>query len=122
MRTCLVVDDSNVVRKVARRVFEILKFDVCEAGDGQEGLDLCQAAMPDAILLDGHLPVMASSEFLSSLRAMRDGRKPVVIFCTSENDRGEIARALSAGADDYVLKPFNRETIRAKLVTAGIKA
>lgn len=121
MRTCLVVDDSNVVRKVARRLFEILKFEVSEAGDGQEGLDLCQSAMPDAILLDGHLPVMASSEFLTSLRAMRDGRKPVVIYCSSENDRSEIARALSAGADDYVLKPFDREVIRAKLVAAGVK-
>jgi two-component system, chemotaxis family, chemotaxis protein CheY len=121
MRTCLVVDDSNVVRKVARRLFEILKCDVSEAGDGQAGLDLCQSAMPDAILLDGHLPVMASSEFLTSLRAMRDGRKPVVIYCTSENDRSEIARALSAGADDYVLKPFDREGIRAKFAAAGVK-
>jgi two-component system chemotaxis response regulator CheY len=97
MRTCLVVDDSNVVRKVARRLFETLKFDVSEAGDGQEGLDLCQSAMPDAVLLDGHLPVMASSEFLTTLRAMRDGRKPVVIYCTSENDQRNSARLVGRG-------------------------
>jgi two-component system chemotaxis response regulator CheY len=115
MKTCLVADDSEVLRKVARRIFEKLQFVIHEASSGQEALTACQAAMPDAILLDSHMPPMASIEFLTALRAMPHGRKPFVIYCTTENDTGEIARALSAGADEYVLKPFTRESIRLKL-------
>jgi len=115
MRTCLVADDSEVMRKIARRILEKLRIASCEAGSGQEALAACQIAMPDAILLDSHMPPMASIEFLTSLRAMANGSKPCIIYCTSENDTGEIARALTAGADDYLLKPFDREGIRAKL-------
>jgi two-component system chemotaxis response regulator CheY len=121
MRTCLVVDPSHVVRKVARRIFETMQFETSEAENGQEALDKCQAGMPDAILLDGHLPKMGNIEFLASLRMLNNGRKPIVIFCTTENDSGEIARALTAGADEYVLKPFDRESIHAKLTAAGFK-
>ena len=76
--------------------------------------------MPDAILLDSHMPPMATVEFLASLRALANGSKPVVIYCATENDSTEIARALTAGADDYVLKPFDRESLRAKLVATGL--
>ena len=121
MRTCLVVDPSNVVRKVARRIFEAMQFEADEAETGQEAIEKCQAAMPDAILLDGHLPSMGNVEFLSSLRTLPDGRKPIVIYCTTENDPTTIARALTAGADEYVLKPFDRESMRVKLAAAGLK-
>lgn len=120
MRICLVVDDSNVVRKVARRIFENLKFEIREAATGQEALDICQASMPDAILLDSHLPTMGSVEFLSTLRGMEDGNKPLVIYCATENDRGDITRALTGGADEYILKPFDREAVSAKLTSAGL--
>jgi two-component system chemotaxis response regulator CheY len=76
--------------------------------------------MPDAILLDGHLPPMATVEFLSTLRGLSGGDKPVVIYCTTENNSTDIARALSSGADDYVLKPFDRESLRAKLAGTGL--
>ena len=120
LRTCLVVDASQVVRKVARRIFETMQFQTSEAETGQEALQKCEADMPDAILLDGHLPTMSSLEVLGTLRTLPNGRKPLVIYCTTENDASEIARALSAGADDYVLKPFDRESIRAKLTSAGL--
>ena len=120
LRTCLVVDPPHVVRKVARRIFETMQFETREAETGQEALQKCEADMPDAILLDGHLPTMSSVEVLGTLRALPNGRKPLVIYCTTENDASEIARALSAGADDYVLKPFDRESIRAKLTSAGL--
>jgi two-component system, chemotaxis family, chemotaxis protein CheY len=122
LRTCLVVDPSQVVRKVARRIFETMQFHTVEAETGREALQKCEADMPDAILLDGHLSTMSSAEVLATLRALPDGRKPLVIYCTTENDASEIARALSAGADDYVLKPFDRESIRAKLTSAGLKS
>lgn len=121
MRTCLVVDPSHVVRKVARRIFETMQFETSEAESGQEALEKCEAEMPDAILLDGHLPTMGNVELLSSLRALPNGRKPIVIYCTTENNSSELARALSAGADEYLLKPFDREGIRTKLAAAGIK-
>ena len=122
LRTCLVVDPSQVVRKVARRIFETMQLETSEAETGQEALQKCAATMPDAILVDGHLPAMTNVEFLGTLRALPDGRKPLVIYCTTENDSSDIARALSAGADDYVLKPFDRESIRAKLTPAAHKS
>ena len=120
MKTCLVVDDSDIVRKVARRILEILNFQATEAEDGQQALDSCKVAMPEAILLDCQMPHMGSTDFLTSLRALEEGGKPIVIYCATENDTGDISRALTAGADDYVMKPFDRETIRAKLAAAGL--
>jgi two-component system chemotaxis response regulator CheY len=120
MKTCLVIDDSEVVRKVACTIFENLQFDASEAESGQEALDCCAKAMPDAILLDSHMPAMGTVEFLASLRALANGSKPIVVYCATENNSSEIMRALSAGADDYVLKPFDRESLRAKLAASGL--
>jgi two-component system chemotaxis response regulator CheY len=121
MKSCLVVDDSEVVRKVARRIFENLGFQSTEAESGEDALDICAAAMPDAILLDSHIPPMATVEFLTSLRVLADGKRmPVVIYCATDNDPTEIARALTAGADDYLLKPFDRDTLRAKLAATNL--
>jgi two-component system chemotaxis response regulator CheY len=120
MKTCLIVDDSEVVRKVARRIFENLQFETAEAEGGEEALELCARAMPDTILLDCHIPAMPTVAFLSQLRALANGDKPLVIYCATENDPTAIARVLSAGADDYVLKPFDRESLRSKLAASGL--
>ena len=120
MKTCLVVDDSSVVRKVARRLLENLKLVTAEAENGQQALDQCQQVMPDAIILDYHMPGMGTVEFLSSLRGLPDGKKPFVVYCTTENDTADITRSIAAGADDYVIKPFDRETLRARLATVGL--
>jgi two-component system, chemotaxis family, chemotaxis protein CheY len=120
MKTCLVIDDSEVVRKVASQIFQNLQLEASEAETGEAALAGCGKAMPDAILLDSHVPGMGTVEFLSSLRALANGNRPVVIYCSTENNSSEIMRALSAGADDYVLKPFDRESLRAKLVAAGM--
>lgn len=114
MRTCLIVDDSSVVRKVARRILEGLDYVVDEAEDGQEAIDKCRQAMPDTILLDWHMPIMSGLEFLKLLRAYVGGEKPRVIYCTVENDIGAIALALKAGADDYMMKPFDRAILESK--------
>jgi two-component system chemotaxis response regulator CheY len=120
MKTCLIVDDSTVVRKVARRILENLKVMPAEAENGQQALELCQRAMPDAIILDYHMPGMGTVEFLSSLRGLANGRKPFVVYCTTENDTPDITRTIAAGADDYVIKPFDRESLRAKLLAGGL--
>ena len=114
MTSVLIVDDSPVIRKVARHVLQSLGFEISEAKDGQAGLDACSQSMPDRILVDANMPVMNGCEFLRNLRAMQDGGRPRVVFCTSENDIGHIARAMRAGADDYMMKPFHRDTLVSK--------
>jgi len=101
MRTCLVVDDSSVIRKVARRILEGLDFQIIEAEDGEKALEACKRAMPEAVLLDWNMPVMDGYEFLGNLRRMPGGDAPKVVFCTTENDVAHIARALHAGANEY---------------------
>ena len=119
MRSCLVVDDSKVIRKVSRHMVESLGFEVEEAGDGQEALDQCDRSMPDVILLDWNMPVMSGMEFL---RALRQGQtpQPKVVFCTTENDIAHIRAAIEAGADEYVMKPFDRDTLHSKLQIVGV--
>jgi two-component system chemotaxis response regulator CheY len=120
MKQVLIVDDSNVIRKVAKRILETLEFKTVEADDGQKALDICIAQMPDAILLDWNMPVMDGLTFLKTLRAMPGGTAPKVIFCTAENDISNIARAMHAGADEYIMKPFDRRIIRSKFEEIGL--
>lgn len=120
MRSCLVVDDSRVIRKVARRILEDLQFEVDEAADGREALDRCRQAMPAAILLDWNMPVMSGIEFLRQLRREAGGEKPVVVFCTTENDLEHISEAIKAGANEYIMKPFDGEIIQSKFAEAGL--
>jgi two-component system chemotaxis response regulator CheY len=120
MKHCLVVDDSAVIRKVARRILEGLDFAISEAENGQKALDVCQNSMPEAVLLDWNMPVMDGYEFLRRLRDMPDGGYPKVVFCTTENDVACIARAIHAGADEYIMKPFDREIMAAKFQEVGL--
>lgn len=114
MKSCLIVDDSSVVRKVARRILEDMDYIVEEAEDGQDAFDKCRQEMPDAILLDWNMPIMSGLEFLKLLRAYVGGDKPHIVYCTVENDIGAIALALKAGASDYMMKPFDRSILEAK--------
>ena len=120
MKTCLVVDDSSVIRKVARRILEGLDFQIVEAEDGQKALEVCKRAMPEAVLLDWNMPIMDGFEFLRELRRMPDGAKPKVVFCTTENDVAHIARALHAGANEYIMKPFDKDIVTAKFQEVGL--
>ena len=120
MKTCLVVDDSKVIRKVARHILETLGFQVSEAGDGREALEPCQASTPDVILLDWNMPVMSGMDFLRALRETAFGAKPKVVFCTTENGMAYIRAAIEAGADEYVMKPFDRDTLESKLQIVGV--
>lgn len=120
MRTCLVVDDSTVIRKVARRILEDFDFQVSEAEDGRSAMDACRRAMPDMVLLDWHLPVVDGLDFLTTLRQMENGKHPKVVYCASEADVAQIARALRAGADEYILKPFDRGVVETKLHDVGL--
>ena len=120
MKTCLVVDDSKVIRKVARHILETLDFAVDEAGDGREAMTRCAAGTPpDVILLDWNMPVMDGMEFLRELGESAVSPRPKVVFCTTENGLAHIRAAIEAGADEYVMKPFDRETLQSKLQIVG---
>ena len=120
MKTCLVVDDSKVIRKVARHILEALEFNVSEAADGREALDRCRQSPPDVILLDWNMPVMSGMDFLRELRASDMAERPKVVFCTTENGMAYIRAAIEAGADEYVMKPFDRDTLESKLQIVGV--
>lgn len=121
MKNCLVVDDSKVIRKVARHILESLNFKVSEACDGRDALDQCQSDEHDVILLDWNMPVMSGMEFLQQLSSLKaEELRPKVIFCTTENGLGHIRAALDAGADEYVMKPFDRDTLESKLQIVGV--
>jgi two-component system chemotaxis response regulator CheY len=97
-----------------------MHFDVVEAENGQTALDSCAISMPDAILLDWNMPVMDGLQFLRELRRQPEGRTPKVIFCTTENDVAHIARAVNAGADEYIMKPFDRAIMQSKFQEIGL--
>jgi two-component system chemotaxis response regulator CheY len=120
MKTCLVVDDSKVIRKVARHILETLDFDVSEAQDGREALTACETTPPDVVLLDWNMPVMSGIEFLRALGQSTLTRRPKIVFCTTENDAAHIRLAIEAGADEYVMKPFDRDTLASKLQLVGV--
>jgi two-component system chemotaxis response regulator CheY len=119
MKSCLIVDDSRVIRKVSRHIVEKLGFDVQEAENGRDALDRCEEGMPDVVLLDWNMPVMSGIEFIAHLRRREGGDRPKVVFCTTENDVAHIREAISAGADEYVMKPFDHETLQIKLQLVG---
>jgi two-component system chemotaxis response regulator CheY len=119
MVQALVVDDSPVIRKIARQMLERLRFDVSEADDGTTAASACASNMPDVILLDWNMPIMSGIDFLAELRKMPNGNKPKVVFCTTENGIASIQRAMNAGADEYIMKPFDEFIVREKLEQIG---
>jgi len=117
---CLVVDDSRVIRKVARRILEARGFIVIEAGDGQQALEACRTQMPDCVLLDWNMPVMNGLEFLKRLRAEYGPDKPAVVFCTTESEMTAIEQAISNGAQEYIMKPFDEQILLGKFEQVGL--
>jgi two-component system, chemotaxis family, chemotaxis protein CheY len=120
VKKCIVIDDSRVVRKVARRILEGMHFQVEEAEAPANALESCRRDMPDAVLLDWTMPSIAASEFLRQLRKEPQGAKPTVVFCTLENDVSQISEAINSGANDYILKPFDREALQSTFTQLGL--
>jgi two-component system, chemotaxis family, chemotaxis protein CheY len=119
-RTCLVVDDSRVVRKVARRILEAHGYVVDEAVDGQQALNACRLQLPDCVLLDWNMPVMNGLDFLKQLRAEYGPDNPPVVFCTTETDMSSIEQAILNGAQEYIMKPFDEEILVGKFAQVGL--
>jgi two-component system chemotaxis response regulator CheY len=96
-----------------------LDIDTCEAEDGAAALAVCASSMPDIILLDWNMPVLDGLSFLKRLRGMPVSRQPKVLFCTTESEFARISEALSEGADEYIMKPFDDEILESKLRLIG---
>ena len=123
MKSCLIVDDSSTVRKIIHRIMDNFDFDdISEAEDGQVALDACKASMPSVVMLDWNMPVMTGIDFLRELRNLDGGNAPCVILCTTETSFDHIQEALEAGANEYIMKPFNEDIIREKLEMTGMIA
>lgn len=120
MKSCLIVDDSKMIRRIAGRILKELDFQTNEASNGKEAMEFCSVSMPDAVLLDWNMPIMDGLDFLKALRKSPNGDQPIVVFCTSERDVAKIATALDAGADEYVMKPFDSDIIQSKFLQAGL--
>jgi two-component system chemotaxis response regulator CheY len=118
-RQCLLVDDSRMIRKVARRIVSDAGYQVDEAENGQEALAKCKIAMPDLIVLDWDMPVMTGLEFLTALRDEPGSKRPKVVFCTAKSDTFDIHKGIDHGADEYVTKPFDEASLMAKLKKIG---
>ena len=120
MKSCLIVDDSKVIRMVAKKILHELSFKTEEAEDGSMALEACKRNMPDAVLLDWNMPVMNGIDFLREMRKLPGGDHPIVVFCTTENDIAQITEAIGAGANEYLIKPFDKEIVQAKLTEVGL--
>ncbi len=120
MKWGLIVDDSAVIRNIAGRINELLNFSSSEAENGAKALELCARSMPDVILLDWRLHGTETREFLRALRGLPGGGEPRIIYCATENDPLAISRALRAGADDFLLKPFDHRAIQEKFEENGL--
>ena len=115
MKFCLVVDDSDIVRKVAGKIVEGMGHIPIEAATAEEALELCTTSMPDIILLDWHLPTMSALDFLAELKAIKSDVCPQILYCVTEADPSDLKRAYRAGISDFVLKPFDRTTLVPKI-------
>ncbi len=119
-QVCLVVDDSRIVRKVARRILEAHGFMIAEAVNGEDALDQCRSKLPDCILLDWNMPVMNGLTFLKSLREEFGPDNPPVVFCTTENEVDRMLSALEYGAQEYIMKPFDADILTSKFAQLGL--
>jgi two-component system chemotaxis response regulator CheY len=120
VKTCLIVDDSSVVRKICSKIVKQLGFEVVEACDGKDALKKCNDQIPDVILLDWNMPVMDGLEFLKIYRDTKKEYETIIIFCTTENDVTKIMLAMEAGANEYIMKPFDADVIKSKFVQMGL--
>jgi two-component system, chemotaxis family, chemotaxis protein CheY len=120
MRSCLVVDGSEIVRSIARGILEDLDFAVEEAADGDDALRRCRERAWDCVLLEWNVPGPSGRRLLERLRASPHGGAAVIIVCTTDNEPADIRAAIDGGVDEYVMKPFDSEIIQTKLAQTGL--
>ena len=117
---CLIADDSRIIRMVLAKIFSNFGFEVEEAEDGDEVIEKCLAEEPDIIVMDWWLPVIDGIDVLYKIRNDRRIRQPRIVFCSANSNPEKISEALQGGADDYLMKPFDEEIIKSKLIILGL--
>ena len=118
----IVIDDSRAMRRILRRFLEELGFDVIEAGNGREALEVIGAAdtVPTLALIDWNMPEMNGLEFVIEARKVEEWRSITLVMVTTESEHDQIVRALAAGAHEYVIKPFTKDGMIDKLALLGL--
>ena len=132
-KTCLIVDDDELTRHLIAHSVAELGFTIREAADGREAIESCEDFMPHVIFLDWYMPEVDGMDCLKAIRqlesrlrlqgsrASNNGRT-VVIMCSAENAHSQVGKAVVAGADDYIIKPFTPDAIKTKLEDTGVIA
>jgi two-component system, chemotaxis family, chemotaxis protein CheY len=118
----LVIDDSRAMRMILKRIAMSLGYEVREAGNGREALDLLEAEpqLPAVALVDWNMPVMNGLDFVTAVRKDPKLRTMSLVMVTTESEHSQIVRALAAGAHEYVIKPFTPDAIEEKLALLGV--
>lgn len=119
-KLCLIADDSMMIRTAARTILHDLQFRTAEAENGEEALTRCRQQTPDAILLDESMPYMDGMAFLKALQERGIAQRSKIIFCSNDRNPAQIARAMGAGAHEYLIKPFDRSILAAKMEKLGL--
>ena len=117
---CLIVDDSRVIRRMAADILKGLGLRTAEAEHGGKAVEFCRTTVPEMVLLDWNMPEMDGISCLRALRAMNLEPRPLVVMCTTENSVTKIREALEAGADEYIMKPYDQEVLLDKLAQVGL--
>ncbi len=120
MKTCLVLEDSELIREIASRILKELSVTPFEAESAAKALDQCRASKIDAVMLDWDLPAMGALDFLRGAAELPAEQKPIIILCATENDPQQFTLAKAAGAAHYLLKPFDQSSVAAKLASIGL--
>ncbi|MEM9495504.1 MAG: response regulator [Pseudomonadota bacterium] len=118
----LIVDDSEVIRKITARIVEDLGLVALEAENAADGVEISRDEKPAAVLLDWDLPSLGALDFLRGAASLAEGDKPEIILCATENDPEQFALAKAAGAAHHILKPYEHESIQDKLSDIGLVA
>lgn len=116
----LVVDDSRAMRSILRSALEGEGAEVSEASGGREALGRLEQEQFDLVLLDWNMPVMSGYQLLKAIRERRALDRTIVMMVTTETEPNQIVRALLAGANEYVMKPFTSSVLRDKLRALGV--
>lgn len=119
----LVIDDSRAIRLILSKLLEELGMDVIDAENGRRALDLIDAGLdPAVVLVDWNMPEMMGIEFITTVRKPPYASTARILMITTETDLPQVAEALEAGADEYLMKPFTQEAVLEKLQLLGIES
>ena len=121
MSRALVVDDSRAMRMILSKTLAESGFEVMQASNGREAIEIMDREGPaiGLVLLDWNMPEVTGIEVVETLRSQKTFNTVRLVMVTTETEIEQMARALEAGADEYVMKPFTREVVEDKLRLIG---